>query len=951
MKKVMMNIFIILILATYVNAAKLTDQYNKLTAEFPSTIDVVKPFEVKLTISDKDVMKYGRVIDIGESSCYFDFIDNTITDNLLIEKGYTNRNKQMEYHGEKEIVVKLIGSRQQNLYDVTGAGSYCVFTIRHVPTDSEIKQGVKDSLGYEITSGQRLTELYVHMNQSVDKQEFYLPEGILMDSFSLPTQIFARSQSSMYAIILQRYSYLLEDGKGGYMGSKYRFDVDNVNYAEHFDETTKIAEFSGELYDIASSKEKLELKEVMPGVMPKAAYYRSGSKIFDDMRILRDASNVQISVFLHAQIFFDRSFTNFKLSTIKVVSKEKADSEIASIKADMLKTVTSYKIKAEGLENLKFTAENKKDEAIKDPIIYGTIADADNNPMPYMRLEVLANNKRFQGATSESGDFKIELTGLEIGDKPLKADMAAFFDYVRDGKNFFAIKFIDVTTGSYKNVFVGKSFNLTEQNNEVHLVFDDTADSSIFTSKTVRRYDQIKSLSVMYYHFHESVDFALTKLNANIDYKLPVEVWVGNNNSKTLYSPDNSEILISMSDSTYSSSNRPKNREYHEFAHHIMYSEYGSWPAGRLNADVKNHDGFLNPNTGDSYLEGFAEFMALAISKENGDKTPEIYASFGSMENNYKPWDSKGYAEELAVASLLWDLYDSKNERGDSVTLSLEDIWKVIKVNRKDFYEYYSAFKQQYPNQNIDELFISHGFFADTDLGNKKRDSFEGFKDGNSNKAYDIGEFFADYSADSIALLKYTKGMIIGRAANYDRINRTSAVRLDNAYIRVANPEVRWYIVKVDYSDSSLEDYSYAVDVRDGLIYVQPLPSGYDARITITPESQDYTAEQPYSVSATELTEKVFSADKGYFAEHDFKLKPTGKKLDVKYYLADEQEPTYAYEGDLGDKQGVQLVSDKSSISAITPSKSSALVIVIIFTVIVVGISLFYFRRRKKHIF
>jgi hypothetical protein len=944
MKRLFLILCLLVIFPVFVSAAKLTDQYGKLTAEFPSTIDVVKPFEVKLTISDKDVMKFGRVIDIGESSCYFDFIDNAITDNLLIEKGYTNRNKQWEYHGEKEIVLKLIGSRQQNLYDVTSAGSYCVFTIKHVSTDAEIKQGVKDSQGYEIISGQRLTELYVAMNQSVDKQEFYLPEGIVIDSFSLPTQIFARSQSSMYSIILQRYGYLLENGKGGYAASKYRFDVDNVNYAEHFDETTKLGEFSGELSEIASTKEKLELKEVMPGVMPKAAYYRSGSKIFGDMSMLRNAGNVQISVFLHAQIFFDKSFANFKLSTIKVVPKESADSEIAGIKEDMLKTVKSYTIKAEGLEDLKFSAENKKDEDIKDPVIYGTIADADNNPMPYMRLEVIADNKRFKGSTTDSGDFKIILNGINIDEnKPLKVEMAAFFDYVRDGKNYFVIKFIDPNTGKYKDVFVGKSFNITGQNTELHLVFDDTVDSSVFTSKTVKRYDQIKSLSVMYYHFHESVDFALKKLNANIDYKLPVEVWVGNNNSKTLYSPDNSEILISMSDSTYSSSNRPKNREYHEFSHHLMYAEYGSWPSGRMLADVKNHDGFLNPNTADSYLEGFAEFMALAIAKENGDKTPEIYANFGSLENNYKPWDSQGYLEEFAVASLLWDLYDSKNEKGDSVTLSLEDIWKIIKVDRKDFYEYYLAFKATYPNQNIDELFITHGFFANPSAGNKQRDIFEGFRDSNKNHIYDAGEIYVDYGA----VLKYSDGMKLGRAANYDRLNRSSAVRLANAYLKVTDPKVRVYAIKVDYADPNLDDYSYNVDVRDGLIYVQPLPSGYDAKITITPLSEDFAAEQPYQITAIDLEQKIFSSTEGYIAEHDFKLKPTGKNVDKEYYLAGGIEPTYAYEGDLGEKQNYMLQNDDNL------SRSYSNILLYMVTAITLfGIALFLFarfKRRKNH--
>src|SRR5690606_37377374 len=119
--------------------------------------------------------------------------------------------------------------------------------------------------------------------------------------------------------------------------------------------------------------------------------------------------------------------------------------------------------------------------------------------------------------------------------------------------------------------------------------------------------------------------------------------------------------------------------------------------------------GFLNPNMADSYTEGFAEFMALAISDRYGDTNPadgkgtkpEIYASFGSLDNNYRPWDSKGYLEEFAIASLLWDMYDSSNGNGDSLTMSIDNIWEVLKVKRADFHEYYAAFRQGNPKKSF----------------------------------------------------------------------------------------------------------------------------------------------------------------------------------------------------------------------------------------------------------
>jgi hypothetical protein len=389
-----------------------------------------------------------------------------------------------------------------------------------------------------------------------------------------------------------------------------------------------------------------------------------------------------------------------------------------------------------------------------------------------------------------------------------------------------------------------------------------------------------------------------------VDYKLPVDVYVGNNQGDTLYSPTDSDILISAADASFSSSNRPKNREYHEFGHHLMYAEYLDWPSGRKLPGVKNHDGFLNPNTGDSYLEGFAEFYALAVSKEVGDKTPDIYASFGSLENNYVPWDSQGKLEEFAVASLLWDMYDSVNEKGDGLTFSLDEIWAVLKVKRADFYEYYKAFKETYPKKSkeIDELFILHGFFADTTVGNKVVDNFEPWKW--TNQAANQ-YFFVDLGAlNSTQEIQYKAGMDIGKAANYERFNRSSAVRVENAFLAVEDKNAAYYTVKVHYNNPSLgKDYEYDVDVREGRIYLNPLPGSADATITVVADSEYYTTAKPFTITSFELSSKVnaIKEDKGYFAQHRFEVKPISGKKEPGIELFNNAPLTYKYEGDIGE--------------------------------------------------
>jgi hypothetical protein len=551
----------------------------------------------------------------------------------------------------------------------------------------------------------------------------------------------------------------------------------------------------------------------------------------------------------------------------------------------------------------------------KSVYIYGYVVDADGNPMPYARMTVKVKDEVFIGNTDKDGDFRIPLT-IELKDKEddVKVELWLDFVYEKDGKNYFIV--YDLSGSTYNKVFYYKEFRLKDhQDIEANIRLDGSVDEKAASS--TGWLSDLKSLSVIYGHMHEAVDFCLVELKADVDYKLPVKVLVGNTEGKTLYSPSDARILISRNDAGYSNSNRPKNREYHEFAHHLMYATYGGWTNGSKVSGSINHNGFLNPNTGDSYEEGFAEFIAMAISDKYGDSNPadgvtkpEIYASFGSLENNYRPWDSRGYLEEFAVASLLWDLYDSNNEEGDSITMSLENIWSVLKVQRNDFYDYYLAFKQANPSKtaDIDRLFIEHGFFADTTEGNGVLDSFEGFIDANKNNAYDIGEHFFDLGClNSTSEIQYRRGMIVGRAANYERLNRSTAVRLDGAYLKVSDRELKQYLVKVHYTEPGRgDDYEYVVDLRDGLLYVQPLPGNVHADISITPYSVEYAAKEDYTISNQELVSRLEQPGK-YFDSHKFSLKKTGVVGDMPYETYKDTDPVYAYEGDLGEEFDLKI--------------------------------------------
>ena len=556
-----------------------------------------------------------------------------------------------------------------------------------------------------------------------------------------------------------------------------------------------------------------------------------------------------------------------------------------------------------------------RDEIVEEPeepeelYVYGSVTDAFANPLPFCILRVMTDGKTFEGITEEDGTFEIPLVGIEPDANGLAATLAVGFVYERDGTNYFDLKY-RYQGDNYKTPVAAKRFTIDkDENPEVRFNIDaDSNDASWITN--MNSAEDMKHMGVIYYHMHEAVDFYLRVLDLTLDYKLPVTVWVGNRNGKTLYSPDNSEILIAASDASISDSDRPKNREYHEFSHHVMYDIYGSWPEGDKLPGNKNHNGFLNPSTADSFMEGFAEFMALVISDELSQDNSHIYAGFGSMEKNYRPWDGMGKDEEFAVASLLWDLYDNDNEPGDSLYYSIETIWEILKIKRADFYEYYKAFKQAKPldGDKIDELFALHGFFADTRQGNGKHDPGEPWE--YTNKA--TGAYrFIDLS-ENVTTLSYKEGLVIGPARDYNRTNRSCAARLTDSFVYISDDAVDYYTISVSDASDGQEDYDYTVLRADNKIYLQPLPSNINANIHIEPYSTAYTANAPFETTNQQLLSLLSTADgAGFLDEHDFQLQNTGVSESYQYDSFDDAHPSHQYEGDLGEQ--ITVILDDSA--------------------------------------
>ncbi len=218
--------------------------------------------------------------------------------------------------------------------------------------------------------------------------------------------------------------------------------------------------------------------------------------------------------------------------------------------------------------------------------------------------------------------------------------------------------------------------------------------------------------------------------------------------------------------SHYNDSSRPMNREWHETFHGLMH-----FAQTMPQRDCANHGGICNSTTGDSWLEGYAMFWAMVIGKEkniNGDWYDGI-ADLERDSENWTIWTSWGTnsGEDVAVAALLYDLYDSSGKQEsykviphtiqhvfnkvskfpsntvncstqltqttyvDNIQLTKDQLWGNIvnPANAQTIKDLYDRLTNQapqlgYTTANLDNIFKLHGFFNDS----------------NNNCIYDVGE-------------------------------------------------------------------------------------------------------------------------------------------------------------------------------------------------------------------
>lgn len=463
-----------------------------------------------------------------------------------------------------------------------------------------------------------------------------------------------------------------------------------------------------------------------------------------------------------------------------------------------------------------------------------------------------------------------------------------------------------------------------------------------------------------YYEAKRFFDFARTKLGYGFGgggNPLPVNIFIyTSEDTSAFYDPGTrgGGIFLPPWKSSHNNPMCPENCVWHELFHFTMYNKYGAWAPG--NSPYANHAGFKNNNTGDSYEEAFAEFWPNILALELNGDTAHIYADTWNMELNYNPWANEGKCEEFAMATLFWDLVDSNQDKGETLSVPYKDLWDVLIGQRlQSFKEVYDALKAKWPEKSdeINKLFVAHGIFKSTYPGNGQYDQGEPYwekdPDGNGplnpNGVRDPNEAYVDIGTPDDGIGRphqvYTPGEEIGTASNYNRTTREDKPLEKGSFVNVgvtsngaaANDAV--FKVSYSFSDPSLNYASYGVvDEETGYVYVEIPPEEYQMTASIT--ADNYEGGQPVTVSANEY---YASKASGAGVIKSAGISAGGKKANYCNNDGTCQN---------GESQNCGDCWSNSPPGGRPGAASDSSVIGIIFIVVVIGAAAFVYAKKRK---
>jgi hypothetical protein len=322
--------------------------------------------------------------------------------------------------------------------------------------------------------------------------------------------------------------------------------------------------------------------------------------------------------------------------------------------------------------------------------------------------------------------------------------------------------------------------------------------------------------------------------------------------------------------------NQPGNREWHEFGHAVMWFS----PIGGIHnlpeatPSSRNHEGYRNPDSVDSWREGFAEFYSMLVAHFiERDPTARFYRSGETVVNLDYPWPI-WQEEEFTVAAILWDLFDSWGgdfdftlgtgavEDEDRVGIEVRQLWRrLVSANVQNLFNLWQAFNH-IPNINL--TFVMHKVYEDL--------NHDGF--------YNVGERIgtSQWAVIQTGELIWATTVNPNRLPVFGNPPRTNFVRIPIREWREAKPPVPGSGVLLNLVDKDTANsvreirvnitvslpkpygpYSYVVSLpNSSSTFYMNLPADGNASASIRISSQGYISSEPILVNSSFYLAKVF---------------------------------------------------------------------------------------------
>ncbi len=273
----------------------------------------------------------------------------------------------------------------------------------------------------------------------------------------------------------------------------------------------------------------------------------------------------------------------------------------------------------------------------------------------------------------------------------------------------------------------------------------------------------------------------------------------------------------------------------HEFGHYFdAITNRGETRATSLQpigtANV-NHGGYMNENTADSYMEGFASAFAAMVQKFRGDKNPHQIGPWNlGSPGRYVAYENVATNEEFSIATLLYQtslLYPDKL-----------DFWKVLDPNRKNFKEYYDALAEDLKDNEakLSQLksFAEKGGLYKMPFGSSQYEPGEPYVDANKNGQYDSGEKFGDLmfgigsdgSIDTSAPIRPFTGNYEYGVSSDNLRTRNTVSKPANSYLYLDGSPVSDLTIRIYHEDGSESAWVASVENSKVFLPVANLEAG-----------------------------------------------------------------------------------------------------------------------------